>query len=71
MRHSTLRSRLLLSICLIGAIAFSCYSVGYWREALSDGFAGLATTKVITTTFLAVICWISLIIQLSHKRRAD
>ena len=71
MWYSTLRSRLALGVCLIATIVFSCYSIGYWREAVSDGFTGLATTKVISSTFLAIIGWIGLIIQYWDKRGTD
>ena len=71
MRYGAVRSALVWGFYFIATIVFSCYSIGYWREALSDGFTGLATTKVITSTFLAIIGWIGLIIQHWDKRDAD
>lgn len=52
-------SWLILSVLAITAVAvdFSLKSIGYWREALADGFTGLTITRVAASTFLAVVVW--------------
>ena len=70
MWHGKLHSRLFVGICLVATIVLSCYSLSYWVEAVSDGFTRLASIKVATSSFLAVIAWGGLVMQVRGRHNA-
>ena len=71
MNVKTLLSILGIIMMWITALVFSWSSIGYWRAAFATGFTGLATTKVITTSFLAIIAWTGVAILHRRRRGAD
>lgn len=60
-----------IALTWIGAVGFSCSSIGYWREAVANGFTGLAIAKALTSTFLAIMAWVAIGILHSRRRRGD
>ena len=70
MRSRTIRSILGTMLTWIAAVGFSCSSIGYWRTALANGFSGLSATKVLSSTFLAILSWAALAILYWRRRQA-
>ena len=55
MRKRQFQDIVILGAVLATTLGFMWRSCGYWRDAVVDGLGGIATTKVIASTFLTVI----------------